>query len=170
MVTGGHDPCRKTAVDSVGRILYEPSPLARAKLAVPSTTEPSMGFPDFREPVSAWTHFLWMWLAIPGTVLLWRRSRGDRAKQWSLLVFGCGLIFCYLGSTLFHGVHPPEQVRRLCTLDHIGIYLLIAGSYTPAVVVLLGGWWKWIMLGMAWVLAGAGITLRLTAEHVPASV
>lgn len=126
--------------------------------------------PDFREPVSAWSHFLWMWLAIPATVLLWRRSRGDRAKQWSLLVFGLGLIFCYLGSTLFHGVHPPEQVRRLCTLDHIGIYLLIAGSYTPAVVVLLGGWWKWSMLGMAWLLASVGIIMRLTAEHVPASV
>src|SRR5438552_3527088 len=89
-------------------------------------TDSLMSWLDFREPVSAWSHFLWMWLAIPGTVLLWRRSRGDMTKQLSLLVFGLALIFCYLSSTMFHGAHVPEHVRALCTLDHISIYILIA--------------------------------------------
>lgn len=129
-----------------------------------------MSWLDFREPVSAWTHFLWMWLAIPGTILLWRRSRGDVAKQTSLLVFGLALIFCYLSSTLFHGAHSPERVRALCRLDHISIYILIAGSYTPAVVVLLRGWWRWSMLGMSWLLAAAGITMRVSMSHVPPAV
>jgi len=129
-----------------------------------------MSWLDFREPVSAWTHFLWMWLAIPGTVLLWRRSRGDRVKQLSLLVFGLSLIFCYLSSTLFHGAHAPERVRLLCKLDHVSIYLLIAGSYTPAAMVLLRGWWRWSMLGMSWCLAVTGITMRLTMQHISPTV
>jgi hemolysin III len=129
-----------------------------------------MAFFDFREPVSAWTHFLWMWLAIPGTVILWRRSRGDRVKQVSLLIFGVALIFCYLGSTLFHGLHVPRYARTLWKLDHVGIYLLIAGSFTPAVVVLLGGWWRWSMLGMIWLLAVAGISMRLLASNISPSL
>ncbi len=129
-----------------------------------------MSWLDFREPVNAWSHFLWMWLAIPGTVLLWRRSSGDGAKQLSMLVFGLSLVFCYFSSTLFHGAHAPKRVRALCTLDHISIYLLIAGSYTPAVVVLLRGWWRWSMLGMSWLLAAAGISMRLTVNQIPPSI
>ena len=149
-------------IDRIRSFPYEhkyPSILSRL-------TERIMGFLDFREPVSAWTHFLWMWLAIPGTVLLWRRSRGDGLKQASLLIFGLTLILCYLGSTLFHGIRSPQHARMLWKLDHVGIYLLIAGTYTPAVLVLLEGWWRWSMLGLIWFLAGAGILMRLLASRI----
>jgi hemolysin III len=126
-----------------------------------------MDWLDFREPVSAWTHCLWMMLAVPATLLLWRRSRGSLPKQISLLIFGLSLVLCFAGSTLFHAVHQPWQIHVFHTLDHIGIYLLIAGSYTPAAIVLLRGWWRWGVLGLAWLLAGLGIALRLLADDIP---
>src|SRR6185312_4363929 len=97
---------------------------------------------NFREPVSSWTHFLWLLFAFPGTWLLWRRSRGDRLKQAGMLAFGLGLVLCYGGSWLFHAVRlSPEAIGRFNTLDHIGIYVLIAGSCTPIALVVLRGAW-----------------------------
>jgi channel protein (hemolysin III family) len=63
----------------------------------------------FREPVSSWTHFAGVLLALPATLLLWRAGRGDRLKQLSFLVFGLGLSTCYAGSTLYHGVRLPDR-------------------------------------------------------------
>jgi hemolysin III len=116
-----------------------------------------------REPVSAWTHFTWMVLALPGTVVLWRLSRGDPLKRLGVAVFGLTLLLCYAGSWLYHTV-PAAMSRPFATADHIGIYLLIAGTVTPIGLVVLRGWWRVGLLGGIWALAALGITLRLTAE------
>src|SRR4051812_43336873 len=103
-----------------------------------------MGFFDFHEPVSAWTHGAWLLLSLPATLLLWRESRGDRPKQVSLLVYGLSLACCFAGSLLYHGVTLSEPLDRLfLTLDYIGIFLLIAGTYTPIAFTVLQGRWKW---------------------------
>lgn len=125
-----------------------------------------MNLLDFREPVSAWTHFLWMLAALPATALLCWRARGDRLKQLSLLVYGLGLVFCFGASAFFHGVRSPGWVEPLNTLDHIGIYLLIAGTYTPPSVVLLRGRWRSGVLALSWSLALAGIVLELAAPDL----
>jgi hemolysin III len=110
-----------------------------------------------------------MVLALPGSLFLWRLSRGDRAKQISLLIFGLGLVGCYGGSMLYHSVRLPETDIALCeTLDHIGIYLLIAGSYTPIAFTMLQGRWKWGSLTMVWLLALVGIVLRSVCWDIPA--
>jgi hemolysin III len=130
-----------------------------------------MNFLLFREPLSAWTHFSWLLLSLPGTVLLWRLGRGDRAKQLCLLVYGLGLAACFAGSTLYHGVRLSEAGIASCQrLDQVGIYLLIAGSYTPASFVLLRGLWKWGSLALAWALAAAGIAMHLLTDRVPAQL
>src|SRR5207237_7923187 len=121
-----------------------------------------------REPVSAWTHLLWLILAVPGTWLLWRRSRGNRPKQLSLLIFGLSLIACFGGSTLYHGIHASEErVRFFEELDCTGIYLLIAGTYTPIAFNLLLGRWKWSVLLAVWLLAGCGSGLRIAFYGIP---
>src|SRR5205085_7674312 len=118
-------------------------------------------------PVNAWTHGAWMLLSIPATLVLWRQSRGDHPKQWSLLAYGLGLFCCFAGSTFYHGVRlPPRYVDMFETLDHVGIFLLIAGTYTPAAFTLLRGWWKWGSLTAAWLLAAVGIGLRLCASDL----
>jgi hemolysin III len=121
-----------------------------------------------REPVSAWSHFLWMVLSLPGTLVLWRLSRGDLLKRVGALVFGCALIGCYGASWLFHSV-APSLAHPFATADHIGIYLLIAGTVTPIGLVVLRGWWRVGMLVGIWGLALGGIVLRLTAD-VPISL
>jgi hemolysin III len=127
-----------------------------------------MGLFAFREPVSAWSHCLWMLLSLPATYLLLRRCGGDWSKRFSLLVFGLSLLTCYLGSTLYHGVRlPQEKIDLFDRIDHIGIYVLIAGSYTPLAWCLLRGRWKWGILTVAWFLAAAGTVLVMTCGVLP---
>jgi hemolysin III len=116
-----------------------------------------------REPVSAGTHFLWMILSLPGTLVLWRLCRGDRLKRIGVAIFGLTLMLCYAGSWLFHSV-PNDISAPFATLDHIGIYLLIAGTVTPIALVVLRGWWRIGLLSSIWTLALVGIVLRLTAH------
>jgi hemolysin III len=119
---------------------------------------------QFREPVSAWTHCAGLLLAAPAALALWRAGRSDRLKQLGLLAFGLGLAACYAGSTLYHGVRlSGRQLAWFATLDSIGIYLLIAGTVTPVALVVLRGRWRWGLLGFTWLLAAAGIGLRLTS-------
>jgi hemolysin III len=121
-----------------------------------------MAWVQFREPASAWTHLLWLVTSVPATWLLWRLARGSAVKRAGMLVFGAAMAFCYAGSFLFHSV-PSGLARPFNTLDHIGIYLLIAGTVTPIALVVLDGWWRVGLLSGIWALAVAGIVLRLTA-------
>ena len=123
-----------------------------------------MNWLPLREPVSAWTHGAWLLLSLPCTLLLWRAGRGDLLKQLGFLAFGLGLVACYAGSTLYHGVRlPARQVAWFATLDFIGVYLLIAGTVTPVALVVLRGRWRWGLLTSTWLLAAGGIGLRLAS-------
>ncbi len=125
----------------------------------------------FREPVSTWTHGLWFLLSIPATVVLLRAARGDRLKQFGFLVFGVSSIVCFGSSALFHAVRlRPAEIGFFDLLDAIGIYLLIAGSMTPVVLVALSGWRRRTTLAGAWVLAAFGISLRITWDEMPRPV
>ena len=108
--------------------------------------------------MSAWSHCVGLLLALPGTLLLWRRCGGGHpAKRLSLLVFGLSLAFCYAASTLYHGLRIPEdRLAAFDRLDRIGIFLLIAGSYTPLAWGLMRGRWRWGTLATAWLIAGLG--------------
>jgi hemolysin III len=117
---------------------------------------------NFREPFNAWSHAAWLLLSLPATYILWRKARGDRAKRVSLFVFGLTLSACYLGSTLFHGVRSGEErIMILGRLDHVGIHLLIAGSYTPLAWNLLRGPWRTGTLLAVWLSTLAGSTMLL---------
>jgi hemolysin III len=121
-----------------------------------------------REPVSAWTHFAWMVAAIPATWSLWRLARDDARKRIGVLAFGLTLVFCYGASWLYHSV-PLALARPFNKVDHIGIYLLIAGTVTPIGLIVLRGWWRAGLLGGIWSFAVAGIVLRLIT-HLPLNV
>jgi hemolysin III len=89
-------------------------------------------------------------------------------KQLGLLVFGASLFLCFGGSMLYHGVRlPAEDIEIFRQLDHIGIYLLIGGTVTPAAAVLLSGWWRVVTLSVAWGMAALGITIQLTWPVAP---
>jgi hemolysin III len=120
---------------------------------------------DFREPVSAWTHCAGLMLALPGTLILWRRSGADLGKRLSLLVYGLSLIFCYAASTLYHGVRlPADRVAAFARLDGVGIFALISGSYTPLAWNLMQDQWRWGTLTAVWGTATVAVILIVSGR------
>src|SRR5271167_2028174 len=125
-----------------------------------------MNFLDLREPVSAWSHIFGGVLALPGTVLLWRRSAGDPMKRLTLLVYGLTLAFCYSASTLYHGVRlPASRIAAFARMDGVGIFALIAGSYTPLAWCLMRGRWRRWTLAVVWTVAATATILIATGRH-----
>jgi len=83
-------------------------------------------------------------------------------------VYGATLIFLYGASTLYHTLTVSERPRRaLRTLDHIAIYFLIAGTYTPVALITLKGRVGWTLLAAVWLIALAGIPFKLYYLHAP---
>ena len=110
-----------------------------------------MDFLNPREPVSTWSHGAWLLLALMGLVLLWQTSQTDRARKLTLLIYGLCLVFCSASSTLYHGLRlPVERIRTFALMDHVSIYMLIAGTYTPIAWTLLDRRWRWGVLGLVW--------------------
>ena len=113
-----------------------------------------------REPANTWTHFAGMLAAIPATAALLRLCRGDRVKFWGMLIYGISLILCFGSSALFHAV-PAEDSEPFIILDHLAIFILIAGTVTPIGMILLRGWARFVLLAAIWGMAAVGITMRL---------
>ena len=78
----------------------------------------------------------------------------------SVSIFGASLILLYLGSTLYHFVQSHQVKRVFQVLDHSLIFVLIAGSYTPWLLVNLRGPWGWSLFGVIWGIAILGIVLK----------
>jgi hemolysin III len=120
-----------------------------------------------REPVNGASHLLGLLLASAGTVLLLRMANGP----WQLAafsVYGATLILLYGASTLYHLLAVSDRsLRALRTLDHIAIYFLIAGTYTPIALVTLHGALGWALLAAVWLIAVAGIPFKLFFLDAP---
>ena len=85
-------------------------------------------------------------------------------KDWSLfsaLFYGGSLVALYSFSTLYHGLRHEKAKRVFNVLDHCGIFLLIAGTYTPILLISIGGVTGWIFFGIQWSMALVGIILKL---------
>lgn len=108
------------------------------------------------------THAAGVLLSIAGSVVMLDRAleSGDIWRSVSSVVFGASLIFLYCSSALYHGVGKPAIKARLQQLDHAAIYVLIAGSYSPFMLVNLRGPWGWSVLAIVWSLAIAGIVFE----------
>lgn len=112
------------------------------------------------ERASMITHGIATLLAVAALVVMLVIAGGDPAKMVSAALFGSTLVLLYLSSTVYHSFHSPRIKSFLQVLDHAGIYLLIAGSYTPLTLVTLRGPWGWTLLGIIWFLAIVGVVLK----------
>jgi hemolysin III len=120
-----------------------------------------------REPVNGASHLVGLMLAGAGTIVLLRMAQGP-SELVAFGVYGATLILLYGASTLYHALTLPERPRRaLRTLDHIAIYFLIAGSYTPLALITLKGRLGWTLLAAVWLIALAGIPFKLFYLHAP---
>ena len=114
------------------------------------------------EIANAVTHGIGAALSVAGLVLLvvFAAIRGDAWRVVSFSIYGSTLIILYLASTLYHSFTNIKLKRFFRTMDHISIFLLIAGSYTPITLVCMRGHWGWTIFGLIWALAVAGVVLK----------
>ena len=114
------------------------------------------------ELANAITHGLGIAFSIAGLVLLvvMASLHGDAWSITSSAIFGATLIVLYSASTLYHSLRGEQLKRLLRKFDHAAIFLLIAGTYTPFLLISLRGAWGWSLFGVIWGLAVAGVTMK----------
>jgi hemolysin III len=121
------------------------------------------------EVANAVTHGVGAALSIAALVLLIMVAAiwGDGWHLASAIVYGLTMFLLYMASTLYHAIRHPKARHVFKIIDHAGIYLLIAGTYTPFTLVTIrdeGGWW---LFGVIWTLAIAGIALEAAWVYRP---
>ena len=114
------------------------------------------------ELANAITHGIGVALSIVGLVVMVvvATASGTAWHVTSVAIFGAALVLLYTSSTLYHSVRGTDRKRVLRKFDHAAIFLLIAGTYTPFLLVSLRGPWGWSLFGVIWGLAVAGIALK----------
>ena len=116
------------------------------------------------ERFHALTHGIGAALAALGAAYLLIRAiaAGDPWRVVSFAIYGTTLVLLYTASAFYHGVTTRKLKARLRVLDHSAIYLLIAGSYTPFLLLRLWGPWGLSLFGLVWGMAIGGIIYKLT--------
>ena len=118
-----------------------------------------------KDPGSAITHFIAMVLSILAATPLLLKSYRDTGhftiNSLSLAIFIVSMILLYAASTIYHTLDiSPKINRMLRKVDHMMIFILIAGTYTPVCMLVLGDRTGWIMLALVWGIAAAGILIN----------
>lgn len=108
------------------------------------------------------SHGVALLAAVAGTPLLLMRAaeRGDARLVVGASVFAATMILLYLSSTLYHALPVGSAKRAFRVVEHSAIFLLIAGTYTPFTLGVLGGAWGWTLLAIVWSLAAAGVAMK----------
>lgn len=114
------------------------------------------------EQLNAWTHGIGAALGIGALVLL--LVYADNSKPWSLfsvIVYGISIIILFLASTFYHSVEGEKRKYYFRIVDHISIYFLIAGTYTPVLLIVLRDSLGWPLFWTVWGIAAFGVVLKL---------
>jgi hemolysin III len=121
-----------------------------------------MKFLKMKEPVNTWTHFIPFLAGIVGLVFLILESKHNPSKLVTMTIFGASIILLYGASSILHWIRTtPEKELILIKIDHMAIFILIAGTYTPVLYYGLMGAWKWVMLIAVWLLSFIGIAIKI---------
>lgn len=108
------------------------------------------------------THGLGVVLSLVGLVLLlktaWQR---ESMAVVAAFVFGISLLMLYLSSTLYHLLYRYKHRDKFRIIDHVAIYFLIAGTYTPFTLLVLPNAWGWTLFIIVWLLALAGVVFKI---------
>jgi hemolysin III len=114
------------------------------------------------EILNSVTHGAGVVLSIIGLVVMvvFAAYTRDPWRIVSVSIFGSSLILLYLASTLYHALPCPNIKRFMRICDHSAIYLLIAGTYTPFLLVSMRNVWGWALFGALWGMAVVGIAFK----------
>lgn len=116
-----------------------------------------------REPGSAITHLIGVILSVLATtpLLIKVAVQDDLTAFIAMAIFMCSMVALYSASTIYHSVTVRDRILRVFRkLDHMMIFVLIAGSYTPICLIVLGGKSGYTLLAVVWGIALVGITIK----------
>lgn len=124
------------------------------------------------EIAHAITHGIGALGSVAGLVLLIVKAAKAGGPQLvvGVTIFGSSLVLLFLASTLYHAQAPGRTKRIFELLDYAAIYVLIAGSYTPFSLSVLGGGWGWSVFGVSWGLAVLGILYEVVLKRPSAKL
>ena len=111
------------------------------------------------------SHFLGMGLSIIGLIMMVVKASfdGGTTNVVACTIFGVALIMMYTASGFYHGIRTPRIKQILRTVDHLNIYFLIAGTYTPVALIALNNIYGWLIFGIMWGLTLLGFIYKFFA-------
>ena len=121
-----------------------------------------------QEKISCYSHLVGVFAAIAGTAYLIYTVRSSVAHVVVSIVYGFSVILLFLASATYHALKQNEnEISIWRKLDHIAIFFMIAGTYTPVCYVYLSGYWKWSIIIIQWTLVIAGLFLKFFYLKAP---
>ena len=120
-------------------------------------------FPSKEELGNTWTHLIGVIFALSSIWMVWPAIHTSWQMAFGVLFFIVGMFLMFLSSTIYHWVRPGLAKNILRKCDHISIYVMIACSYTPICVGVIGGWLGWLVFGFLWTVALIGSIAKIVA-------
>jgi hemolysin III len=118
--------------------------------------------------INFYSHLLAALLALAGYIVLLCNSGGSPTKLVLSSIYSLCAIFIFTCSAVYHGQKAGEDERNPWRrLDHIAIFFMIAGTYTPISYIYLDGWWRWGIIGAQWLLVALGLVFKLVYIQGP---
>ncbi len=115
----------------------------------------------FEERLNTWSHAIGALLGIAGLIVLILQQDNAPWSMFSVLTYGISMIILFSASTLYHAVKTEKRKHYFRIIDHISIYLLIAGTYTPVLLLMLADSKGWPLFYTVWAIAFFGVFLKL---------
>lgn len=120
-------------------------------------------FPSDKEQGNTWTHLVGTVFALSSIWMIWPAAH--LSWQWTMgvIFFISGMFLMFLSSTIYHWLWPgmAKDILRKC--DHISIYVMIACSYTPICIAVIGGWVGWLTFAVQWAMVVCGTVYKIVA-------
>ncbi|MFT5675289.1 MAG: hemolysin III [Paraglaciecola sp.] len=127
------------------------------------STSLTKSYSSGEEWLNAASHGFGFIAAIIGLIMLLFRAEGIYAQVISI-VYAVSMMMMFLSSTLYHSVRDQDLKLLLKVIDHSAIYLLIAGTYTPLMLLTVGGWLGGVTIGLIWGIALVGVLFKCFAR------
>ena len=120
------------------------------------------------ERISVFSHVAGAAAAVAGTIVLLTAARGAADYMTVALVYGCSAVFMFSASSLYHAFKKGEnEISLWRKLDHIAIFFMIAGTYTPMCYIYLTGWWRWAIIIVQWSVVVFGLFFKIFYLNAP---
>ena len=119
--------------------------------------------PSSREQGNTWTHLAGAVFALSSIGMVWPAVYKGWEWAFGVIFFITGMFLMFLSSTIYHWVWPGRVKQVMRKIDHISIYVMIACSYTPICVSVIGGWLGWLVFGLQWAAVIGGTFYKVYA-------